>query len=206
MYCLLMSEPQKTMARPIYAAPALCRERHSSMSYCNWCTLGEFCRYQIVVTRLIKRSAHIQRNTFGCYFCPFLCSSRNSTSTKKKYTLCFFVNAHAKSTHTKRDCHGYNWKQESRFQAVVWEEKAMVQPGRSPQQKAAFLKSKLFSGLLALKGWRRIDDSLVNCRLTPFFNELPRSLWLSYPGDSGRVSFNSSWDCQNRKKGCLPSD
>lgn len=118
----------------------------------------------------------------------------------------FFVNAPAKSTHTKRDCHGYNWKQVSGFHSVVWEEKAMVQSGRSPQQKAAFLKSKLCSGLLALKDWRRRDASVVNCRLTPFFNELPTSLWLSYPGDSGRVSFNSSWDCQNRKKGGPLSD
>lgn len=104
MYCLLMSEPQKTTACHIHAASALCRERHSSMSYCNWCTLGEFCCYKIVAMRLIKRSANIQQNAFGCYFCPFLCSSKNSMLTKK-CTLCFFVNAHAKSTHTKRDCH-----------------------------------------------------------------------------------------------------
>lgn len=70
-------------------------------------------------------------------------------STKTFLYVYFFVNAPAKSTHMKRDCHGYNWKQVSGFQ--VWEEKAMVQSGRSPQQKAAFLKSKLCSGLLALK-------------------------------------------------------
>lgn len=46
-----------------------------------------------------------------------------------------------------------------------------------------------------------IENALVNCQLTPFFNEFPRSLWLSYPGDSGRVSVNSSGGCQNRKIG-----
>lgn len=205
MYCLLMSEPQKTTACHIHAAPALCRERHSSMSYCNWCTLGEFCCYKIVAMRLIKRSANIQQNAFGCYFCPFLCSSKNSMLTKK-CTLCFFVNAHAKKHTYKEGLPPGSKKRESRFKSVVWEEKVMAQPGRYPLQKAAFLKSKLCSEQLALKGWRRIDASLVNCQLTPFFNELPRSLWLSYPGDSGRVSFNSSWDCQNRKKGGLLSD
>lgn len=52
----------------------LSRERHSSMSYCNWCPLWEnFCR-KIVAMRLIKKKkkpTHIQKGQLVVIFAPF---------------------------------------------------------------------------------------------------------------------------------------
>lgn len=97
----------------------------------------------------------------------------------------------------------FSWNQIRRDKSGVWEEASdgKASAGLLLRAKLLFWWVSYSPKPLSLKKGRMMETALANCQLTPFFNEFSRSLWLSYPGDSGRVSVNSSWGCQNRKMG-----
>lgn len=122
----------------------------------------------------------------------------------EKCTLFYFPNASAKR---QTNLQGDSWigggNQVRRDKSGVWKEESngKASTGLLLRAKLLFWWVSSSPKLLSLKRGRMMETALVNCQLTPFFNEFPRSLWLSYPGDSGRVSVNSSWGCQHRKMG-----
>lgn len=185
----------------------LSRERHSSMSYCNWCPLWENFCCKIVAMRLIKKKKKAYTYTkgaIGCYFCPFLFPSKN-TYLNRICTLFYFSNANAeRHTNLQRDSWSI-WNQVKRDKSGVWEVESdgKASTGLLLRAKLLFWWVSFSPKLLSLKKGRMMETAVVNCQLTPFFNEFLRSLWLSYPGDSGRVSINSSWGCQNKNKGSI---
>lgn len=196
-----MSEPQKTTACQICATPALRGERHSSMSYCNWCPLWEFSCWKIVAMRVIKISAHIQKGVIGGYFCPFIFPTKNKHHNRK-CTLGYFFKAPVKSrTNRQKETIQLKPNKRRQIRGLGRGERWQNSAGLLLRAKLLFWWVSFSPKSLSLKKGRMMETTLVNCQLTPFFNEFSRSLWLSYPGDSGRVSVNSSWGCQNRKMG-----
>lgn len=126
-----------------------------------------------------------------------------NTYLNRKYKLFYPSNASAKRQTNLQGDSWSSWNQMKRDRSGVWEEErdGKARAGLHLRAKPLFWWVSFSPKALGLKKGRMMETALVNCQLTPFFNEFPRSLWLSYPGDSGRVSVNSSWACQSRKMG-----
>lgn len=94
----------------------------------------------------------MQQNAFGCYFCPPLSSSTNNMLTKGKKILrrvsllMFKLKAHRQGRAASDAAGANEWIQICRL--------GRESDGTcmSPQKEPAFLKSKLCSELLDLKG------------------------------------------------------
>lgn len=141
----LVSELQKTTACQLYTTLALCGERHSSLSYCNWCPPWEYFCCRIVVMRLKKKKSPHTKKGNRLLFHPFLFPSENKYLCRK-CTLYYISKANAKKhTHLQGD-NWSSWNQVRKSKSWIWEEKSGGQSwfGFTSQGKTTFLMSKLF--------------------------------------------------------------